>query len=53
MSELRADKIDHGSAKRARRIKLLRKESVEMVLIVAWILFLLLVLVPWIMNGNN
>jgi hypothetical protein len=49
----RPGKTYRGSARRLRRIALRGNWSLEIWLLVAWILFLLFVVVPWVMNQSK
>lgn len=53
VERLQPDKVYRGSSHRLRRIKLRGNSSIEIWLLVAWILFLLFVVVPWMMNQGK
>jgi hypothetical protein len=42
-----------GSRRRLRRIKLRRTFTTELWLLIAWVVFLLLVVVPWMMRHSH
>jgi hypothetical protein len=50
MRESRPGRTYRGSTKRIRRIGWRHSGSLELVLLVGWIVFLLLVVIPWIAN---
>jgi hypothetical protein len=49
----RSAKLYRGSRQRLQRIKLRRNGSWELWLLVAWVLFLLFVVVPWMLSTGK
>jgi hypothetical protein len=49
----RANKVYRGSRRRFRRIRLRGNGSVEFWLLVAWVAFLLLVVLPWMIRQGR
>jgi hypothetical protein len=47
MNGSRPPKVYRGSIRRLRKIRLRDSWSMEMLLLVAWVLFLLFVVIPW------